>query len=131
MSERCRKDVESKASNNIIAGNKDSTTKFDTSQGKVDTSQGKVDSFPEKADSVKSNKGLPRRVLYREINMICEAEYKMLEEVSLILGKSADYLKNKVFPEMIKKGLLVRLYPNIHHPHQAYKSSGKELHESE
>jgi hypothetical protein len=45
-----------------------------------------------------------------------------LEEVSNTLGKSVAYLKNKIFPDMIEKGMLERLHPTISHPHQAYKA---------
>ena len=101
-----------------------STSKVDTSTPKVDTSTPKVDSLKENVDNERNNKRLPRKVLYKEICLICENDYKTLEDVSQILGKSADYLKNKIFPKMIENGLLERLYPNINHPHQAYKAKG-------
>lgn len=86
---------------------KGDTSKVDTSKG--DTSQGKT-------------KKLTREELHQEIIAICSEDFKTLEEVSQTIGKSVNYLKNKVFPVMIDLGLLERLYPNINHPHQAYKA---------
>jgi ATP-dependent DNA helicase RecG len=86
---------------------------------KVDTS--KVDTSKVDTSNSKPRK-LSRDELQKQIAQLCSDEYKTLEEVSLLMGRSVDYLKNKIFPEMLDKGLLERLHPNINHPHQAYKS---------
>lgn len=95
----------------------DTVSKVDTS--KVDTS--KVDTSKVDTSQVKSKK-LTRGELYQEIIYVCSEDFKTLEEVSQVLGKSVNYLKNKVFPVMLDLGLLERLHPNINHPHQAYKA---------
>jgi predicted HTH transcriptional regulator len=91
--------------------------KVDTS--KVDTS--KVDTSKVDTSKVKSKK-LSTEELQGLIMKVCSEEFRTLEEVSLIIGKSVSYLKNKVFPKMIESGLLERLHPTINHPHQAYRA---------
>ncbi len=47
-----------------------------------------------------------------------------MDEVAIILGKSVDYLKNKIFPKMIKDGKLEKRFPFTHnHPEQGYKTA--------
>jgi ATP-dependent DNA helicase RecG len=47
-----------------------------------------------------------------------------MEEVARQIGKSVDYLKNKVFPIMIKDRKLIKRFPFTHnHPEQGYKTS--------
>jgi hypothetical protein len=40
----------------------------------------------------------------------------------VIVGKDSKYLKNKIFPQLMKEGKLERLYPTLNHPNQAYKA---------
>jgi ATP-dependent DNA helicase RecG len=57
---------------------------------------------------------------------ICQSDYIKMEEVAKLLGKSNDYLKNKVFPDMIKEGKLEKRYPfTQNHPEQGYKTVEK------
>lgn len=47
-----------------------------------------------------------------------------MDEVANQIGKSVDYLKNKVFPRMIKNEKLLKRFPFTHnHPEQGYKTS--------
>jgi ATP-dependent DNA helicase RecG len=95
---------------------------------KVDTSNGKVDTSGKK---VATRTKLNREQLEIEIMRICQSDYLKMEEVATILGKSVDYLKNKVFPTMMKDGKLEKRYPFTHnHPDQGYKTTeeyAKEL----
>jgi hypothetical protein len=57
---------------------------------------------------------------------ICKDEYIKMEDVAKELGKSIDYLKNKIFPRLMKDGKLEKRYPYTHnHPQQGYKTSEK------
>ena len=107
----------------------DSSTEVDTSDeevdnqdkhvAKVDTSAQKVDTSAEKVAT-----RLSREELEKLIMKICLDDYIKMEEVARQIGKSVDYLKNKIFPGMIKDGKLVKRYPFTHnHPEQGYKTS--------
>jgi hypothetical protein len=129
---------------NISFGNKVDTSdaKVDTSDAKVDTFEVKVDTSSEvKVDTSKAglsdskkkhplertgeNQSKPRikkPELYRLILNSCKDEFKTLEEIANDVGKESKYLKNKVFPELIKENKIERLYPTLNHPNQAYKA---------
>ncbi|TXE07903.1 AAA family ATPase [Gelidibacter salicanalis] len=96
--------------------------KLATSDRKVDTSDRKVDT------SKKMATRLSREDLEKEIITICSQDYLSMEEVANQLGKSIDYLKNKIFPDMIKNGKLKKRYPFTHnHPNQGYKANDEHL----
>ena len=100
--------------------------KVDTSERKVDTSERKVDTSKKKGTT-----RLLRNDLENLIMQVCLPEYIKMEEVAKIIGKSEDYLKNKIFPQMIKDGKLEKRFPFTHnHPEQGYKTNkeyGEEL----
>lgn len=78
--------------------------KVDTCSTKVDTFSRKVDSSDTKVDS-------------------SQAKVDTYAQSAKQLGKSVDYLKNKVFPELIRTGTLEKRFPFTHnHPEQGYKS---------
>jgi predicted transcriptional regulator len=97
-------------------------SKVDTSNAKVDTSGTKVDT----SDMVATRTKLSKAQLEEKIMRICQSDYIKMEEVATILRKSVDYLKNKVFPDMIKAGKLEKRFPFTHnHPEQGYKTAEK------
>ena len=85
---------------------------------KVDTSDSKVDtSIP---------KRLKKEELEELIMSLCMDKHLKMDEVAIKTGRSIDYLKNKIFPAMIRDGKLVRKYPHTHnHPEQAYKTNSQ------
>ena len=98
------------------------TSKVDTSDRKVDTS--KVATSDRKIDTSKISTRLSRPELEKLIMSVCLYDYKKMEYVAHSIGKSEDYLKNKIFPQMIKDGKLEKKFPHIHnHPEQAYKTT--------
>ncbi len=98
-----------------------SKTKVDTSDTKVDTSNAKVDTSNKKHVS---RTKLNRNQLETEIMRVCQSDYVKMEEVAVILGKSVDYLKNKIFPILMKDGKLEKRFPFTHnHPEQGYKTA--------
>ncbi len=99
---------------------------------KVETFEKKNADLGEKVDTsdetnlkekVTVSKNLKRNELENLIMFICKDEYIRMDEVAVEIGRSVNYLKNKVFPIMIKKGKLEKKYPNTNnHPKQAYKT---------
>ena len=117
-----------------------SEQKVDTSEQKVDTSEQKVDTFKtKKVDTFKTKKvdtsdqkvdtsNLTKRIskggLEFLIMDICNEKYVKMEVIAEQVGRSLDYLKNKIFPNMVKQGKLEKKYPlNPNHPEQAYKTT--------
>jgi ATP-dependent DNA helicase RecG len=96
----------------------DTSPKVDTT--KVDTSENKVDSSINKVDSSKER--LSKKELDNLIINACVNEHKTLEEIAVEVGKNTKYLKNKIFPRLLKEDKIERLYPTINHPNQAYKA---------
>jgi hypothetical protein len=82
----------------------------DTSKNLVDTSKSK------RKDWVK------KEVLHEQIINLCKDQFKSIEDISKEINKDIKYLKNTIVPELVKSGKLERLYPNINHPNQAYKT---------
>jgi len=115
-----------------IGGHEVSTHKVDSSKAKVDSSAPKVDSSTPKVDSStpkvdSSNKEIPLQLKRDELESlimtVCRDRYMKLEDIAIQINRSVDYLKNKIFPKMIREGKLEKKYPYTHtHPEQAYKT---------
>lgn len=76
-----------------------------------------------KVDTSKVATRLSKNDLEKLIMQTCSQEYIKMEEVARIIGKSEDYLKNKIFPQMVKDGKLKKRFPYTHnHPAQGYKT---------
>lgn len=105
-----------------VATSLENTDNQTIAESKVDTSNTKVDT----SDMVATRTKLSKAQLEEEIMRICQSDYIKMEEVAKLLGKSNDYLKNKIFPDMIKAGKLEKRYPFTHnHPEQEYKTAEK------
>ncbi len=102
-----------------------SEEKVDTSSKKVDTSKEKVDTSNNLVDTSQIGKKiwLKKDLLHQQIMDLCKDEFKSIDVISKVINKDFKYLKNKIIPELVKSGKLERLYPNINHPNQAYKSN--------
>nr|HPI46426.1 hypothetical protein [Tenuifilaceae bacterium] len=57
--------------------------------------------------------------LAEEIIQFCKLEYKSALEIANAVNKSEKYLKNRIFPRMIKEEMLIKLYSD-NHPNQKY-----------
>jgi ATP-dependent DNA helicase RecG len=67
-----------------------------------------------------------RSELYKLIEIACKDEFRSLEEIAATVKREYQYIRNRVIPEMMKAGLIIRLHPNIpNHPQQAYKATTK------
>ena len=101
-----------------------SDQKVDTSDQKVDTSDQKVDTSDQKVDTSNLTKRISKGGLEFLIMDICNEKYVKMEVIAEQVGRSLDYLKNKIFPNMVKQGKLEKKYPlNPNHPEQAYKTT--------
>ena len=97
--------------------------KVDTSEQKVATLDRKVDTSNEKVDTSNRTR-LDKESLEMQIMQVCRNNYVKMEDVGIIIGKSFDYLKNKIFPNMIKTGKLEKRFPfTDNHPGQGYKTT--------
>ena len=101
------------------------TKKVDTSDQKVDTFKTKkVDTSDQKVDTSNLTKRISKGGLEFLIMDICNEKYVKMEVIAEQVGRSLDYLKNKIFPNMVKQGKLEKKYPlNPNHPEQAYKTT--------
>ena len=55
---------------------------------------------------------------------LCKDRYVRKEEIAEQLGKSENYIRNKILPQLLKDGKLEKRYPFTHnHPEQGYKTS--------
>ena len=89
--------------------------KVDTS-GKVATSENEMHSF--------HGKNIKREELERIILRLCKDEYVKKEELAKQLGKSENYIRNRILPDLLKSGKLVKRFPYTHnHPDQGYKTN--------
>jgi predicted HTH transcriptional regulator len=94
-------------------------TKVDTLNTKVDTLNTKVDTSDNKV-AIRYTKDELELLIMK----VCKHDYLKMEEVANQIGKSVDYLKNKVFPRMIKNEKLIKRFPFTHnHPEQGYKTN--------
>ncbi|MBP1644758.1 MAG: hypothetical protein H6Q16_333 [Bacteroidetes bacterium] len=111
-----------------------SMQKVDTSERKVDTSKEstnkqydktrKVDTSERKVDTLKVATRLSRTDIEKLIMQVCLNDYKKMEYVAHTIGKTEDYLKNKIFPQMLKDAKLEKKFPlTPNHPEQAYKTN--------
>ena len=101
-----------------------SRQKVDSSRQKVDSSKRKVDSSRQKVDSSKRLR-LSKESLEEQIMQICKDNYVRMEDVANTVDRSVGYLKNKVFPEMVKSGKLEKHFSLAYHPKQGYKTTKK------
>ena len=109
-----------------IKGEKVATSdqKVATSDQKVDTSSQKVDTSDQKVDTSNLTKRISKGGLEFLIMDICNEKYVKMEVIAEQVGRSLDYLKNKIFPNMVKQGKLEKKYPlTPNHPEQAYKTT--------
>lgn len=112
-------DTPSKTIDNQYKSNK----KVATSDRKVATSGKKVDTSDRKvATSIPKN--LKKEALEQMILALCKDRYVKKEEIAEQLGKSENYIRNKILPQLLKDGKLEKRYPFTHnHPEQGYKTS--------
>ena len=93
------------------------------SDTKITNREDKVDTFGNKVDTSRKNISvrLQRSELEELIMDICKGRYVKMEDVAIQIDRSIDYLKNKIFPKMIRDGKLIKKYPYTqNHPEQAY-----------
>lgn len=60
--------------------------------------------------------------LQKNIIEVCSSKYISIDEISNQVDRSVSHLKNRIIPDMIKNGFLIRLHAKINHPDQKYIS---------
>jgi predicted HTH transcriptional regulator len=97
--------------------------KVATSNTKVDTSNQKVDTLQHELKEI-YGKNIKREDLEVVILKLCESRYVKKEELASLLGKSENYIRNRILPDLLKNGKLEKRFPFTHnHPEQGYKTS--------
>lgn len=98
-----------------ILGERDATL-----DGKDATSDRK-DATSDEKGATSDKKRMPQKELYALVTKVCQ-EWRSLDEIVTLTGKSYSYMRNKVIRKMLKEKLLVMLFPgNPNHPNQKYK----------
>ncbi|MGC4129522.1 MAG: putative DNA binding domain-containing protein [Bergeyella sp.] len=115
-------DVYSENTDNQAETNK----KVATSGRKVDTS--KVATFDKKVATSKVDTSIPKNLKKEELEKIilklCKGRYVKKEEIAEHVGRSENYIRNKILPQLLKDGKLEKHFPFTHnHPEQGYKTS--------
>ena len=81
-----------------------------------------------KQGSSKQGSSIPQRLKKEElmqlIKDVCKEEYKSLEEIAKDINRTAKYLSDGIFPDMIQNGDLIKQHP-ANHPNQKSKSNSK------
>ncbi|HRO44826.1 RNA-binding domain-containing protein [Agriterribacter sp.] len=110
-------------SSKIIDNQYKSNKKVATSDQKVATSGKKVNT-PDRKVATSIPKNLKKEALEQMILALCKDRYVKKEEIAEQLGKSENYIRNKILPQLLKEGKLEKRYPFTHnHPDQGYKTS--------
>ena len=60
--------------------------------------------------------------LQKKIIKECTLKYISIEEIAIKVNKSVSHLKNRVIPEMVINGFLIRLHAKTNYPEQKYIS---------
>ena len=96
--------------------------KVATSAQKVATSTQKVATSEINLEEHKG-KNMKREDIERIILLLCKDNYLKKEEIAHFLGKSEGYIRNKILPNLLASGKLVKRFPFTHnHPEQGYKA---------
>lgn len=62
--------------------------------------------------------------LERIVLELCKDDYIKKEELAIQLGKSENYVRNKILPRLLKNGKICKRFPYTHnHPGQGYKTN--------
>ncbi|MDE6395936.1 MAG: hypothetical protein K2K84_01535 [Muribaculaceae bacterium] len=107
----------------------------DSLEPNVDSLEPNVDSLEKNMESIRDNcmrnsivKNLLKKKRLSSTDMetvLTEvaSEWRSIRELTDILGKDKSYLRNRILPSLISKGVLEREYPSIpNHPNQRYKA---------
>jgi len=74
---------------------------------------------------LQSEYGRNRELMLKELKLFCQV-WRKSSDMARHIGKTPNYLSKNIIPEMIKRGLLIREYPdNPHHPAQRYRTKPK------
>lgn len=98
--------------------------KLATSDKKLATSDKKVATSDKKVATSEYPKSMKKEEMERAVLDICRNEYISKEKIAKLLGRSVNYIRNKILPPLVKENKLLIKYPYTHnHPNQGYKTN--------
>ncbi len=115
-------DSSSVDSSNVDSSSVDSSSVDSSNVDSTSVDSSSVDSFDTDESSYEDGsegKRYKYEELVEEIIQFCKLEYKSALEIANAVNKSEKYLKNRIFPRMIKEEMLIKLYSD-NHPNQKY-----------
>lgn len=68
-------------------------------------------------------KRISRDELEKIIIAICATEFLTLDQIAKRISRKATYIQNHILPDLIKSKKIIRQFPEINHPNQAYKAA--------
>lgn len=95
---------------------KDENTSKNVDTSNVDTSN---------VDTSSDSNVIGKTELQISVIAACKDAYISIEEIAKKVKRSEKYLKNRIIPEMLKLGYLIKLHPQTNHPQQKYISKIK------
>lgn len=104
-----------------------STKKGATFTPKVATSDLDIE-MSDIGDKPYQGKNLKREELEKIILRLCKNRHMKKEELANELGKSESYIRNKILPDLLKDGKLIKRFPfTDNHPEQGYKTNEEHV----
>lgn len=102
-----------------------------TSDPNDDTSDPNDDTLDPNDDTSDPNddtsRKIPQRLPVEKLRSIiietCRNRYMTTEQIANAIGRTETHLKNRILPNLVQSGKLIRMYPDTpNHPSQAYKA---------
>ncbi|MEA4936682.1 MAG: ATP-binding protein [Paludibacter sp.] len=107
---------------NVDDNQLDEGKRLASSGEKVASSEKKVASSGDMPEFYGKNKKWEE--LERIVLELCKDDYIKKEELAVQLGKSENYVRNKILPRLLKNGKICKRFPYTHnHPGQGYKTN--------
>lgn len=95
------------------------------SSGHNDSSLGDLSALTRRLQSVLNDKPLPKRMPRSQMEdlivELCGGEFATLRDLAAVLQRSDDSLRKHYLNPLVENGRLMRKFPALSHPHQAYR----------
>lgn len=92
-------------------------------KGSSDANRGSLgNNHPSLVDIYGAKKRVSKEELWAKIQSFCDS-WHTPEDIVVFTGKTSKYIKETILPQMVKLGIIERLYPDTpNHPKQKYRS---------
>lgn len=116
------------SSNRKVATSSKNIDNQENTNKEVATSGKKVATSDKKVATPKVDTSIPKNMKKEDLEKIilkfCKSRYVKKEEIAEHVGRSENYIRNKILPRLLKTGKLEKHFPYTHnHPEQGYKTS--------